>query len=301
MDRLKCMEVFVRAVEAGSISAAANELNLSSQLAGKQIRALEQSLGVKLLNRTTRSQSLTDSGQVFYEQAKNILAEMEAAESMIAETRSKPRGRLRISAPITFGSHALTPEIPGYLRQHPDVSVDLCLTNRTVDLVDEGFDVVFRTGALPDSSLLARPLAPHRLLLCASPDYLKSAEQLRTPEDLRHHECLVFSHTSLRTHWSFDGPRGRVSVPISGRFSTNSGEALRAAAVAGMGVLLQPHELVSEEIEAGRLVRLLPEYEPAARPLHALYASDRRMTPKLRSFLDFAVQKFGANRMEPEA
>jgi len=264
----------VRAVEAGSISAAANDLNLSPQLAGKQIRALEQSLGVKLLNRTTRSQSLTDSGQVFYEQAKNILAEMELAESMIAETRSKPRGRLRVSAPITFGSHALTPEIPAYLKQHPEVSVDLYLTNRTVDLVDEGFDIVFRTGPLPDSSLLARPLAPHRLLLCASADYLKSAAPLRTPEDLRHHECLVFSHTSLRTHWSFDGPHGRLSVPILGRFSTNSGEALRAAAVAGMGVLLQPHELVSEEIKAGRLVRLLPEYEPPARPLHALYASD---------------------------
>lgn len=296
MDRLACMKVFVKAVEAGSISSAAAELNLSSQLAGKQIRALEDGLGIKLLTRTTRRQSLTDSGQLFYERARNILAEMEAAEALMAETRSEPRGRLRISAPITFGSHGLAPEIPEYLRQHPEVSIDLSLTNRTVDLVEEGFDVVFRTGDLPDSSLIARRLASYRLALCAAASYIKLAEPLRAPLDLLKHECLVFSHTSLRTQWSFDGPEGRVTVPINGRFSTNSGEALRAAAVAGMGILLQPYELVADEIEAGRLIRLLPEYEPAARSLHVLYASDRRMTPKLRSFLDFAVQKFSDKR-----
>ncbi|WP_284332581.1 LysR family transcriptional regulator [Dyella flagellata] len=287
------MQIFVRAVELGSISAAANELNLSSQLAGKHVRALEQGLGIKLLNRTTRRQSLTDVGRVFYERAKNVLAEMEAAEALIAETRAIPRGQLRISAPITFGSRALAPEIADYMKQYPEVSVDLCLTNRTVDLVDEGFDVAFRTGELPDSGLLARRLAPLRLVLCASPSYLKSAKKLREPKDLAGHECLVFSHTSLRTKWSFDGPLGRVSVPITGRFSTDSGEALRAAALAGAGILLQPHALVSEEIESGRLVRLLQKYEPAARPLHLLYAPDRRMTPKLRTFLDFAVQRFG--------
>lgn len=296
MDRLACMKVFVKAVEAGSISSAAAELNLSSQLAGKQIRALEDGLGIKLLTRTTRRQSLTDSGQLFYERARNILAEMEAVEALMAETRSEPRGRLRISAPITFGSHGLAPEIPEYLRQHPEVSIDLSLTNRTVDLVEEGFDVVFRTGDLPDSSLIARRLASYRLALCAAASYIKLAEPLRAPLDLLKHECLVFSHTSLRTQWSFDGPEGRVTVPINGRFSTNSGEALRAAAVAGMGILLQPYELVADEIEAGRLIRLLPEYEPAARSLHVLYASDRRMTPKLRSFLDFAVQKFSDKR-----
>ncbi|MBN3780560.1 LysR family transcriptional regulator [Burkholderia sp. Ac-20345] len=296
MDRLACMKVFVRAVEAGSISSAANEMNMSPQLAGKQIRALEEGLGIKLLSRTTRRQSLTDSGQLFYERAKSILAEMEAAEALMAETRSEPRGRLRISAPITFGSHGLAPEIPEYLRQHPEVSVDLNLSNRTVDLVEEGFDVVFRTGDLPDSSLIARRLGWYRLVLCAAPDYIRSAEKIRSPDDLAKHECLVFSHTALRTQWTFDGPDGRVSVPIKGRFSTNSGEALRSTAVAGMGILLQPYELVADEIAAGRLVRLLPEYEPPARALHALYASDRQMTPKLRSFLEFAVQRFGERR-----
>ncbi|MFT4183755.1 MAG: LysR substrate-binding domain-containing protein [Rhizobium sp.] len=296
MDKLAGMRIFVKAVETGSISSAAIELQISSQLAGKQIRALEDGLGVKLLARTTRRQSLTDSGQVFYERAKNILAEMDVAEALMAETRSEPRGRLRISAPVTFGSHALAPALSDYLRRHPEVSVDLNLTNRNVDLVEEGFDVVFRAGDLPDSSLIAKRLAPYHLILCAAPAYLRSASGLQTPQDLVEHECLIFTHSSLRTHWSFVGPEGRVTVPIIGRFCANSGEALRAAALSGMGILFQPHELVASELSAGRLVRLLPEYEPPPRALHALYASDRQMTPKLRSFLDFATEKFGEGK-----
>ncbi|EXL06072.1 LysR family transcriptional regulator [Brucella anthropi] len=293
MDRLTGMRVFVKAVESGSISSAAHELEMSSQLAGKQIRALELGLGVRLLTRTTRRQSLTDSGQVFYERAKNILAEMDLAEALMAETRSEPRGRLRISAPVTFGSHALAPELSEYLRRHPEVSVDLNLTNRNVDLVEEGFDVIFRAGDLPDSSLIAKRLAPYRLILCAAPAYMDSASSLKTPQDLVEHECLIFTHSSLRTHWSFIGPEGEVTISITGRFCANSGEALRAAALSGMGILFQPYELVADEISSGKLIRLLPEYEPPSRALHALYASDRQMTPKLRSFLDFATEKFG--------
>lgn len=292
------MQIFVKAVERGSLTAAAEELDMSSQLAGKQMRALEQSLGIKLLNRTTRRQSLTESGRVFYERAKNILAEMEAAEALIADTRAVPRGQLRISAPITFGSRALAPAITEFLSQHPEVSVELRLTNRTVDLVDEGYDLVFRTGALPDSGLMARRLAPHKMVLCAAPTYLAARGEPRHPDDLRQHECLVFAHTSMRTAWTFDGPDGRVSVPISGRFATDSGEALRAAAVAAQGIILQPRELLRDEISAGRLTTLLQDYEPIARPLHVIYAPDRRMTPKLRSFLEFAVQKFGIDRHE---
>lgn len=287
------MQVFVKAVELGSLSAAAEELNISSQLAGKQMRALEQGLGIKLLNRTTRRQSLTDGGRIFYERAKGILAEMEAAEALLAETRAVPRGRLRVSAPITFGSRALAAAIPEYLKQNPEVTLDLSLSNRTVDLIEEGYDAVFRTGELPDSGLQARRLAPYRMVLCAAPAYLKLAGKPQTPQDLRQHECLVFSHTTLRTLWEFDGPQRREAVSISGRFSTDNSEALRAAAVAGQGIVLHPYELLAEEIAAGRLARLLPGYEPVARPLHVLYAPDRRMTPKLRSFLDFAVQRFG--------
>jgi DNA-binding transcriptional LysR family regulator len=293
MDKLACMKTFVQAVDAGSISSAAAELRISSQLAGKQIRALEEGLGIKLLARTTRRQSLTDGGQIFYERARNILAEMDLAEALMAETRSEPRGRLRISAPVTWGSHVLTPVLAEYLRRYPEVSVDLSLTNRNVDLVEEGFDILFRAGDLPDSSLIGKRLAPYHLVLCAAPAYLAAAGQPRTPQDLTQHECLVFAHSSLRSHWSFIGPQGRVTVPITGRFCANSGEALRAAALSGMGILFQPYQLVADEIAAGRLVRLLPDHEPPPRPLHALYASDRQMTPKLRSFLNFIAQQFG--------
>lgn len=293
MDRLYAMQVFTRAVELGSFSAAATELDISPQFAGKQIQALETALGIKLLNRTTRRQSLTESGQLFYERAKNILAEMEAAEALMAESRATPRGKLRISAPITFGSHALAPLLPCYLKEHPEVVIDLSLSNRTVDLLDEGFDVVFRTGQLPDSGLQARALAPLQLVLCASPAYIQRSPPLTRPEDLKQHECLIFAHTSMRTEWQFEGPEGRISVAIAGRFSTDSGEALRAAAIAGQGILLQPSALVADDVAAGRLQRLLPDHASPARELHMLFAPDRRMTPKLRSFLDFALENFG--------
>jgi len=293
MDRLTSMNVFVKAVDSGSFSAAADALRMSPQLVGKHIQTLEQHMGVRLLNRTTRRQSLTDIGQSFYERARIILAEVEAVDSLVAETRSVPRGRLKINAPATFAIHALAPRLHEYLNAHPEVSIDLTMTNRFVDLIDEGYDAVFRVGELSDSGLIARPLAPYRLVLCAAPAYLATHNPIRTPMDLQQHECLGFSHTTLRTHWPFDGPEGRVSVPISGRLMVNNGEALLPAAVAGLGVMLQPAELVKAELESGRLVPVLPEYSIPTWPMHILYAPDRRLTPKLRSFIDFAVEIFG--------
>ena len=293
MDRLTCMQTFIRVVESGSISAAAGELDQSSQLTGKQLRMLEQNLGIQLINRTTRSQSLTDSGRLFYERAKNILAEMEEAEAVIAETRAIPRGNLRISAPITFGSQLLASKLPEYLKQNPEVSLELCLSNRTVDLVEEGFDAVFRTGELADSQLLARTLAPYQMVICAAPAYLDEAGTPLAPQDLTRHQCLIFTHTSMRTEWKFEGPSGQISVPVTGRFKTDNSEALLAAALSGLGIIMQPHPLMSADIAAGRLVRILPDYELPGRPVHVLYAQDRRMTPRLRSFIDFCITHFG--------
>jgi DNA-binding transcriptional LysR family regulator len=173
------------------------------------------------------------------------------------------------------------------------ISVELTLANRSVDLIDEGFDVVFRVGQLSDSGLIARPLAPYRLILCAAPSYLKGRPPITTPWDLQEHECLGFSHTELRTHWTFDGPEGRVVVPVSGRYMADHGEPLLCAAIAGLGVMLQPVELVSHSLEQGALVPLLPDYPVPSRALHVLYAPDRRITPKLRTFLDFATSTFG--------
>lgn len=293
MDRLESMQIFVKAVELGSFSAAADALEISPQLVGKNVRTLEQHLGVRLLNRTTRRQSVTEIGATFFERARIILAEVEAAETLAAETRATPRGRLRVNAPVTFGIHALAPRLHEYLREFPDVSVDVTLANRLVDVVDEGFDAVFRIGELTDSGLMAKALEPYKLVLCAAPSYLASRGHPKTPADLIQHECLGFSSNTLRSQWEFEGPHERVTVPISSRVAIDSGEALLRVAVAGMGILLQPLELVESDLASGRLIRLLPRYKVPVRPLHILYAPDRRMTPKLRSFLDFAVKCFG--------
>lgn len=293
MDRLGAMNVFVRAVDLGSFSAAAEALQMSPQLVGKQVGQLEAHLGVQLLNRTTRRQSLTDFGIAFYDRAKVILADVDAAERLAAETLATPTGRLRVNAPVSFGMHTLAPRLPEYLKAHPHVTVELTLNNRSVDLVDEGYDVTFRVGNLADSGLVGRTLAPYRLILCASPAYLAGSPVLQTPLDLKNHECLGFSHTELRTNWTFDGPEGRIIVPITSRLTVDHGEPLLWAALADLGIILQPLELVRDPLEAGRLVELLPGYRVPTRPLHLLYAPDRRTTPKLRSFINFAVEAFG--------
>ncbi|WP_333900068.1 LysR substrate-binding domain-containing protein [Agrobacterium pusense] len=174
-----------------------------------------------------------------------------------------------------------------------DVKVELNLTNRAVDLVEEGYDAVFRVGELTDSGLIARPLSPYRLALCAAPGYVAAHEPILTPWDLRNHDCLGFAHTDLRKHWAFDGPNGRETVPVSSRFMADQGEPLLHMALAGLGVILQPLELVREPLEDGRLIALLSSYTVPTRPLHILYAPDRRVTPKLRSFIDFSVRAFG--------
>jgi len=296
MDRLLSMSVFAKAVESGSFSAAGDALMMSSQLVGKHIQSLEQHLGVRLINRTTRRHHVTEAGFAFYERVKIILAEVDAAEGMAAMRGGTPRGRLRINAPVTFGVHALSKRLPEYLAAYPEVSVDMSLSNRYVDLIDEGIDVAFRVGELSDSGLIARALSPYRLRLCAAPSYLANRPAITHPNDLVHHECLGFSHTELRTRWTFEGQGGEmVVVSVTGKLMVDNGEALLMAARAGMGVLLQPCELVRDELATGRLVQLLPEFPIPVRPFHLLHAPDRRMTPKLRSFIDFAIATFGVD------
>jgi DNA-binding transcriptional LysR family regulator len=293
MDRLSSMCVFAKVVEVGSFSAAGAALSMSSQLVGKHVRLLEEHLGVQLLNRTTRRQSLTDAGREFHERVQHILAEVEAAETFAEQSRAIPRGRLRINAPVTFGVHELTRTLPDYLARFPEVSVDLTLTDRMVDVIDEGFDAVFRVGSLSDSGLIARPLRSYELMLCAAPAYLEQHGTPLTPADLRDHSCLGFATGELAREWRFDGPKGPIAVAIKSRFVVNSGQALLTAAVAGLGLIFQWSPLLRDEVALGRLVRILPSYEPPPRPMHVLYAPDRRITPKLRSFIDFSVARFG--------
>jgi len=298
MDRLFSMTVFVKAVELGSFSAAADALQMSPQLVGKNVRMLEQHLGVRLLNRTTRSQHLTEIGATFYERARNILAEMEIAEGLAAQTRIVPRGKLRINASVTFGIHALTPKIAEYMQLYPEISVELSLSNRYVDLIDGGFDAIFRIGELSDSGLIARQLRPYRLVLCASPHYIATHERLLNPHDLTRHECLCFSQTELRTAWAFDGPTGRDTVQVKGSLMSDSGESILSAGLCGAGIILQPAELVTPYLQSGQLIEILPEYKAPTRPMHLVHTPDRRMTPKLRSFVDFIIANFGINPTE---
>lgn len=295
MDRFTSMAVLVKVADLGSFRAAADALQMSPQFVGKHVQALEQHLGVRLLHRTTRRQSLTDFGRQYLERARLILEELSQAERLAAETRGRPTGRLRINAPVSFGMSTLSPRLPEYMLACPDVQLELTLNNRAIDLVDEGYDVAFRVGELQDSGLIARALAPYRLALCAAPRYLAGHPPLQHPNDLQHHVCLGFTHTEQRTHWTFQGPQGLIRVPVKHSMLADHGEPLLHAAVAGLGVLYQPLEVVMPALRSGQLLAVLPEFPVPTRPLHLLYPPDKRVTPKLRSFIDFAAQAFGSS------
>ncbi len=300
MDRLKCIAVFVRVVEAGSFAAVAEPLGMTAPMIGRHVRALEDHLGTQLINRTTRRHSLTEAGRIYYERSKTILAELEAADESVALMRSVPRGVLKIGAPAIFGSACLAPVLPDYLNANPEVRVEMTLNNRVLDLLEEGYDVVIRTGTLPDSGLMARKLAPYRLVACATPDYLAQHGTPSHPKDLTAHACLGFHPGAAFDTWSFtiQSPDDEViPVQVSGPMSTNSGQALRAAALGSVGIVLQAEALLLPDMIAGRLVRVLEQFSPKPLPLNALYSPTRAITPKLRSFLDFLTAQFGTNRL----
>ena len=217
---------------------------------------------------------------------------------MAEVARGRPMGRLRISAPVTFGVHALGPAVVAYMQQYPDVQVDLNLSNSLVDIVEEGYDLVFRTGDLADSGLVARRLGPYPLVLCASPDYLASRPAITHPNDLSRHECLGFAHSIIRTRWSFRDADGSVlTVPVSSRFMVNQAEPLLTAAVGGLGLILQPYEMLAAALVRGELVEVLPDHVPVSTWINLVYPRDRQLTPKLRSFLDFCVARFTEQTM----
>lgn len=286
------MEVFAKVAEAGSFAAAADAMGISGQMVGKHIRMLEEHLGLRLLHRTTRQQSLTGAGKDFLERTRIVLAEVEAAEALAAESRTRPRGELRVNAPVTFGAYSLAPFLPAYMAENPEVTVRLTLNDRVVDLVDEGYDCVFRAGPLMDSTLIARGLRPLELIACAAPAYLKAKGTPRRPGDLSKHDCLGFAGSAIEERWEFSGKDGKIAVLVKSRFSANNGQALKEAALAGLGVIFQPAELMQEDLNSGRLVRMLPKWR-STRPMHLLFAPDRRVTPKLRSFIEFAAARFG--------
>nr|WP_321983917.1 LysR family transcriptional regulator [uncultured Lichenicoccus sp.] len=295
MDRLTRMVVFVRAAELRSFTAAAAVLGVSPQMVGKHIAALEAHLGTQLLNRTTRRQSLTAAGRIYYDRCRAVLADAEAADAAVQALGEAPRGRLRVNAPVTFGTLRLAPLLMRYLATFPEVEVELVLSDRYVDIVEEGYDAVLRLGALRDSTLAARPLAPYRLVACAAPVYLARRGEPAQPEDLAAHECLGFVASSglALDEWSFTGAGETRPVRIGGRYRVNDARVLRDAAVAGWGVILQAEAVVAEDLAAGRLVRVLPGWDGPVRPMHLLFPAARPLTPKLRAFVDMVVDEFG--------
>jgi DNA-binding transcriptional LysR family regulator len=299
MDLFQAMSVYVKVVEAGSMTAAALECGLSTTMVGNHLRALEQRLGVSLLSRTTRRQRLTEFGAEYYQRCLAVLGLVADSERLAEQVQDQPAGTLRITAPLTFGSERLAPALSEFALRCPQVKLDVVLTNQRHDLIDSGFDVAIRLGNPEPSALIARPLEDYTLTICAAPAYLQRRGTPRRPEDLQQHDCLAFAYpagddwSSVEKQWRLSGPEGEIRVPVSGSLMINSSAGLYQAARSGMGVVMLPDALVQEDLEQGRLVALLQGYQLPRRPMNLLYAQDRYRLPKLRSFVDFALKKWG--------
>jgi len=294
MDRLESMRIFVKVVESGSFTGAAARLRVSPGMASEHAKALEERLGTRLLNRTTRKLSLTETGRAYYERSTRILADLDEAEQAASDLQATPRGELRVNASPSFGILQLAPAISDFSAQFPEVSVDLMLSDRMVALIDEGFDLAVRCEPLPDSSLIARPIAPVRLVICAAPSYLDRHGTPRTPADLASHNCLTLTGSPHFAKWFLPGDAGDFGdVSPSGNLRSNSGGVLKHAALAGHGLVCLPTYITADELRSGRLVSVLDDYPTPTFMLRALYPSNRHLSAKVRGFVDFLAKRFG--------
>ena len=292
MDRIDAMRAFIHVVQDGSFTRAADRLDTSPQLVSKYVSQLEQHLGVRLLNRTTRRVNLTEAGHRYFEQAQQVLTDFENLEHQMGDLQPEAAGLLRISAPVSFAVHHLEPLLAEFRRVHPGVEVDLQLNDRKVDIIEEGFDVALRIGRLKSSSLIAKRLAPVRLVFCASPDYLAQHGTPEGPDDLQDHRYLHYSYLDSGAipplqKW-FSGSRGLQRVMAS-----NNGDVLIAAAISGAGIALQPTFLCGSSIREGKLRIILPDYEPEPMALYAVYAHRQLLASKVRAFVDVADGFYG--------
>ena len=295
MDRLASMETFVRVVEGGSFAAAAEVNGVSATMVAKQVQAIEKRLGALLLHRTTRRHQLTEVGQLYLERCRAALAGVALAEASATELQKTPRGQLRLVAPVGFGSRTLAPALADWLATHPDVAVDLTLDDNPEARVAAGHELGVVIGDVRDTSLVARSLRPYRRILAASPAYLAARGAPAHPAELARHACLGLRYWKHHDRWHLVGPDGEASVvPVTGRFTANEGGALRRAAAAGAGIVLQPEDALADDLAAGRLAPVLPDWSFRPTPVHLVYASDRKPTAKLRSAIDFLVARFGA-------
>lgn len=292
MDKLRAMQVFVQIVEAGSLTGAAAVLGMSGPAVVRSLAALERAVGVRLLQRTTRRSSLSDEGREYYERCKRVLAAVDEADTSMSARRSEPHGRLRLTAPATYGRMHVAPIVNAFIAKYPAVEVDLLLLDRVVDLIEEGLDAAVRIGELPDSTLVARALGETRRVVCAAPAYLRRAGIPKTPAELQAHRCIVFSGLAAANEWSFGAKRQRVAVrPV---LRTNQVDAALDACIRGLGC----GQFLSYQVEAalreGKLKRLLKEYEPPPLPIHIVYPH-ARPSSNVRAFIDLA-QPFQVTR-----
>jgi DNA-binding transcriptional LysR family regulator len=294
-DRFKGLEVFAKVAAAGSLSAAARAMGLSQTMVTKHIAALEARLGTKLFHRSTRRLSITEAGRNYLESTERILAELEAADGAVAADHYEPRGLLRLNAPVSFGARQIAPLLSEFNRRHPSLKVELGLNDRLVDLADEGWDLAVRIGLLSDSSLVARRIAPCRAVLAAAPAYIETHGRPRVAADLARHNCLGYTLSRLTgaERWTF-GANREMAVEIAGNLRANNGDALRAAAVAGLGIIYQPTFMVADDLRAGTLTALpLEELPVEFGGIYAVYLPERNPAAKVRVFIDFLLERFG--------
>ena len=296
MDKFLEMRTFAAVVDAGSFVGAADALDLSKPAVSRHVNELEARLGVRLLQRTTRRLSLTSEGEVFHARCKELLAQVDEAEAEVSTRSGEATGLLKLSVPVSFGERHLAPLWPVFLAQHPRVSMEVSLSDRAVDLVEEGFDVAVRIAHLQASSLVSRQIATTRLHLCASPAYLAQHGTPQHPDELAQHAVLAYTLLSTGDLWRFTGPGGEVSARVTPRFRSNSGETCRSGALAGQGIILQPDFLVGADIAAGTLVELMPQYRAPDFGIYAVYPTRKHVAPKVRRLIDFLVEAFESPR-----
>ncbi len=292
MDKFKEMQAFVAVAELGSFVKAADHLATSKAAASRYIAQLEQRLGVRLMNRTTRRLSITDDGHAFLAHCKETLAAIDEAEEALRNKRNNPTGLIRINAPQTFGVLHLAPLWGRFMALYPNVQLDVNLSDRVVDLVDEGFDMAVRVATLPSSTLVSRKLSSTSLVVCASPTYLQGKAKVQHPDDLKRHSIISYSYLATGDEWVFQGPDGEVRIKTKPKFHTNNGDTCRSAALAHQGIVLQPTFLVGQDIQQGRLVELLPTFKLMELGVYAVYPSRKLVSPRIRALIDFLVVAF---------
>jgi len=297
MDRFSAMRVFAQVVESGGFSRAAARLGLSTTAVSRQVGELEAHLQTRLLNRTTRRLSLTESGQAFYGRAVQLLNDLDEAEQEASKAAVVPRGTIRLTSSINFGTRHVAPAIAGFAERHPSVQFDIQLTDRLVDLVEEGFDLAIRVGGAGSENLVARKLGETRLVLCAAPGYLAEHGSPATPQDLARHNCFTYEYASPRNQWRLRAPDGREhTVRVTGTIHSNNGDLNAALAVRGAGVAFEPDFIVDDDLGAGRLVALLPGYAVEPAPIYAVYPTRKHLSAKVRLFVDYLVERFAPAR-----